>query len=64
MLVLADYSGVLVEKLKRRRGWGVYLGGLGIGQMTVITKNLVFINISGILCGRFLAQVREKIIFV
>jgi hypothetical protein len=46
--VVTDFSGVLVEKLKRRGGRGVFLAEMGVVQMTVITKNLVFINISAI----------------
>ena len=61
---MADFLGGLVEKLKRRGGRGVFLAGMGVVQMMVITKNLVFINISAIFFWWFLARVREKIIFV
>jgi hypothetical protein len=40
--------------------WGLF----GVEMSAVITKNLVFINISAIFFGGFLAWVREKIIFV
>ena len=60
MLAVTDYSEDMVEKHPRDPNKSVF----GMILIWILFKNSVFVHISAFFFRRFLARLREKIIFV